>query len=173
MRKLWITLGLLLSLTVTLSGCQLVAKIFPSKKLPDDIPNEEVTTKKPQLIIRIPIGSEIYMVNDQEISNIDYPPAFIDQNSITMVPLRLIMDIIVAKVEWLPNSKEIIISDEKREIRLQINNPKAIVNNMEYDLISPPVVKNERTYVPVKFIAENLDFTSEWIPETKTLVLSK
>jgi len=125
------------------------------------------------LIIRIPIGSDIYTVNDQEISNVDYPPAFIDQNSITMVPLRLIMDIIGPKVEWLPNSKEIVISDEKREIRLQINNSKAIVNNVEYDLISPPVVKNERTYVPVKFIAENLDFTSEWIPETKTLVLSK
>lgn len=173
MRKLWIALSLLLLLTFALSGCQLVSKIFPPKKLPDDLPNEEVNTKKPQLIIRIPIGSEIYMVNDQEISNIDYPPAFIDQNSITMVPLRLIMDIIVAKVEWLPNTKEIVISDDKSKIRLQINNPKAIVNNLEYDLISPPLVKNERTYVPVKFIAENLDFTSEWIPETKTLVLSK
>ena len=173
MRKLWIFISLFLSLTFTLSGCQLISKIVPPKKLPDDLPKEEVITKKPQLVIRIPIGSQIFTVNDQEISNIDYPPAFIDENSITMVPLRLISDIIAAKVEWLPNTKEIVISDDKREIRLQINNPKAIVNKVEYALTSPPVVKNERTYVPVKFVAENLDFTAEWIPETKTLVLSK
>jgi hypothetical protein len=173
MRKLWISVVLFLSLTVSLSGCQYLSKIFPPKKLPDDMPKEELTQKKPQVVIRIPIGSQIFTVNDQEISNVAYPPAFIDENSITMVPLRLISDIIAAKVEWLPNTKEIVISDDKREIRLQINNPKAIVNDVEYDLVSTPVVKNERTYVPVKFVAENLDFKSEWIPETKTLVLSK
>ena len=151
----------------------MISKLFPEKKLTDDLPVEEVTDKKPQLVIRIPINSEIFTVNDQEISNPDYPPAFIDENSVTLVPLRLISDIIAAKVEWIPETKEIVISDDTKVIRLQINNKKAIVNNVEYTLTSPPVVKNERSYVPVKFIAENLDFKADWIPETKTLVLTK
>lgn len=172
MKKYWIFIGLFLSLSFTLSGCQLISKIFPEKKLNNENPVEEVTDKK-QLVIRIPINSEVFTVNDQEISNPDYPPAFVDENSVTLVPLRLISDIIAAKVEWVPETKEIVISDDKKVIRLQINNKKAIVNNVEYTLTSPPVVKNERSYVPVKFIAENLEFKADWIPETKTLVLTK
>lgn len=172
MKKYWIFIGLFLSLSFTLSGCQLISKIFPEKKLNNENPVEEVTDKK-QLVIRIPINSEVFTVNDQEISNPDYPPAFVDENSVTLVPLRLISDIIAAKVEWVPETKEIVISDDKKVIRLQINNKKAIVNNVEYTLTSPPVVKNERSYVPVKFVAENLEFKADWIPETKTLVLTK
>lgn len=172
MKKYWIFIGLFLSLSFTLSGCQLISKIFPEKKLNNENPLEEVTDKK-QLVIRIPINSEVFTVNDQEISNPDYPPAFVDENSVTLVPLRLISDIIAAKVEWVPETKEIVISDDKKVIRLQINNKKAIVNNVEYTLTSPPVVKNERSYVPVKFVAENLEFKADWIPETKTLVLTK
>jgi len=172
MKKYWIFIGLFLSLSLTLSGCQLISKIFPEKPLNNEKPVEEVTDKKP-LVIRIPINSEVFTVNDQEISNPDYPPAFVDENSVTLVPLRLISDIIGAKVEWVPETKEIVISDDKKVIRLQINNKKAIVNNVEYTLTSPPVVKNERSYVPVKFVAENLEFKTDWIPETKTLVLTK
>ncbi len=172
MKKYWIFIGLFLSLSFSLSGCQLISKIFPEKKLNNENPLEEVTDKK-QLVIRIPINSEVFTVNDQEISNPDYPPAFVDENSVTLVPLRLISDIIAAKVEWVPETKEIVISDDKKVIRLQINNKKAIVNNVEYTLTSPPVVKNERSYVPVKFVAENLEFKADWIPETKTLVLTK
>jgi len=172
MKKYWVFIGLFLSLSFTLSGCQLISKIFPEKQLNNEKPVEEVTDKKP-LVIRIPINSEVFTVNDQEISNPDYPPAFVDENSVTLVPLRLISDIIGAKVEWVPETKEIVISDDKKVIRLQINNKKAIVNNVEYTLTSPPVVKNERSYVPVKFVAENLEFKADWIPETKTLVLTK
>lgn len=172
MKKYWVFIGLFLSLSFTLSGCQLISKIFPEKQLNNEKPVEEVTDKK-QLVIRIPINSEVFTVNDQEISNPDYPPAFVDENSVTLVPLRLISDIIAAKVEWVPETKEIVISDDKKVIRLQINNKKAIVNNVEYTLTSPPVVKNERSYVPVKFVAENLEFKADWIPETKTLVLTK
>jgi len=133
---------------------------------------QPIENGKSQINIRIPINSKIVYVSGQEIT-LDSPPAYIDDNMTTMVPLRFISDIIGAKVEWVPETKEINVSQENKEIKLQINNYVALVNLKEFQLVSPPQVKDERAFVPLKFIAQNLDFNSEWIPETKTIILTK
>ena len=149
-------------------------KLFQQAQVPNQ-PNpgqKPIENGKSQINIRIPINSKIVFVSGQEIT-LDSPPAYIDENMTTMVPLRFISDIIGAKVEWIPETKEIKVSQENKEIKLQINNYVALVNLKEFQLVSPPQVKDERAFVPLKFIAQNLDFNSEWIPETKTIILTK
>lgn len=141
-------------------------------------PNQQNTAQEPnitgksQINIRIPINSKVVYVSGQEIT-LDSPPAYIDENMTSMVPLRFISDIIGAKVDWIAETKEIKITQENKEIKLQVNNYVALVNLKEFQLKSPPQIKDERTFVPLKFIAENLGFNSDWWPDTKTIILTK
>ena len=162
-------------LMTQLNACKILklGQIKPSNP-PDIIVEEDTNTsnKKPQISIHIPINSKIVFVSGQEIT-LESPPAYVDSNSTTMVPLRFISDIIGAKVEWIPETKEIVITQESKEIKLQINSYVALVNLMEETLTSPPQIKEERAFVPLKFIAQTLGFNSDWIATTKTVVLTK
>jgi len=154
-----------------LEACQLFKKVqITNPKNPGEIVEENFDKK--QINIRIPVNSKFVFVSGQEIP-LDSPPAYIDENSTTMVPLRFISDVIGAKVDWVAETKEIFISQDTKEIKLQVNNYIALVNLTEVQLVSPPQIKEERAFVPLKFIAQNLGFNSEWIPETKTIILTK
>lgn len=127
----------------------------------------------PQLTIKIPIGSSTVYVNGEEI-DLTSPPAYIDEESqTTMVPLRFISEIIGAKVEWIPDTKEIVITQNKKIISMSTKTINTTVNGKEFALPCKPQIKEERAFVPLKFIAQNLEFVVDWIPESKTIVLYK
>lgn len=131
------------------------------------------TKNTSQLTIKIPIGSSTVYVNGEEI-NLSSPPAYIDEESqTTMVPLRFVSEIIGAKVEWMPNTKEIIITQDEKIIRMSVKSIDTTVNGKEFILPCKPQIKEERAFVPLKFIAQNLEFVVDWIPESKTIVLYK
>jgi hypothetical protein len=90
-----------------------------------------------------------------------------------MIPLKFISDVLGAKVEWYPNTKEISVLQREGEIQLQINSSTAYVNGTPYSLSTPPLIHQEYSFVPLAFIATHLKFEVEWIPETKTVILKK
>jgi len=157
-----------------LQACQLFKKVQVNNTKPPEISmdGEDQDFSKAKINIRIPINSKIVYVNGQEIT-LNSPPAYVDSNSSTMVPLAFISEIIGAKLEWIAETKEIIITQESKEIKVQINNYIALVNMKEEQLVSPPQIKDEKAFVPLKFIAQNLGFNSDWIAETKTIILTK
>ncbi|NLC08161.1 MAG: copper amine oxidase N-terminal domain-containing protein, partial [Syntrophomonadaceae bacterium] len=85
-------------------------------------------------------------------------PAVIE-NDRTLVPLRAIFEALGQEVAWNPNDQSITSGD----IWLQINNPQAIgPNNTMITLDVPAKIINDRTYVPLRFIAESLNKRVEW-----------
>jgi hypothetical protein len=139
-------------------------------KLPGQKTPTPETPPQEQLIIRIPIGSPTIYVNGGEITT---TPAFINDKGNAMIPLRLISDIIAAKSEWIPNTKEIVIEKEGKTIQLQVKRNYAIINNLTVDLASPPEIHNERVFVPLSFIGQEFGFMTDWIAESKTITLIK
>jgi len=151
----------------------LIINISSCTNLPGTKQKPPSPTKKAQITIKIPIGSSTVYVNGEEI-NLSSPPAYIDEESqTTMVPLRFISEIIGAKVEWIPNTKEIIITQDDKTIRMSTKSIDTTVNGKEFVLPCKPQIKEERAFVPLKFIAQNLEFVVDWIPESKTIVLYK
>lgn len=100
-------------------------------------------------------------------------------NNRTMVPMRKIFEVFDANVEWDKETRTIVATTDKKQLTLQIDNPMAKVKTSgddEYvveaiELDSAPVIYNNRTLVPVRFIAESLDLNVGWTPETKTVVI--
>lgn len=58
------------------------------------------------------------------------------------------------------------------EITMQIGNPTATVNGEDVTLDSAPVVINDRTMLPIRFIAENFDMNVMWDDEQQRVTIT-
>lgn len=98
-------------------------------------------------------------------------------NSRTMVPMRKIFEVVGANVEWDGAERKITATTENKIIVLQINNNSATVQDKKTEEIdeivldSAPVILNNRTMVPVRFIAESLERQVGWDNENRTVII--
>lgn len=128
--------------------------------------NKEKTSKTSQIILQlnnkeIKIGENTY--------RLDVAPY--NSSGITLIPLRGVLESLNANVEWL-ETQEIKIKDELNEIVLKINSKTAIVNGEMVNLSEPVSIMNGRTFIPLRFVSENLGYNVEWIPETKNIIIN-
>lgn len=100
----------------------------------------------------------IVLLNDEEVE-CDAEP-FI-QNDRTMVGLRGIFEQMGAEVQWNAEERSVLISDDSKEVKLIVGDKNiSITENGEtalYEMDTEPVIVNDRTYVPQRFVAEAFD----------------
>jgi len=92
----------------------------------------------------------------------------------TMVPLRFVVEALGKEVEWEGTEKKITIIDEKSEPNLTIN---MFIGKAEYTgdkegaLAIAPLIKEGRTFVPLRAIAEIFGSEVDWDGETRTVII--
>jgi len=97
----------------------------------------------------------------------------------TLVPISFIVERMGADIEWKQATREITINTTNKEIVLQIDNPYAYVNGKKTKLpdgIAPILLLfngNNKTFVPVKFISDQLGLDVNWIGDTRTVAINK
>ena len=93
------------------------------------------------------------------------------RNDRTMLPARFVAENLGAAVEWDAEARVVTVKSEAVEIKLTIDSDIATVNGVEETLDSPAFIENDRTYTPVRFIAEKLGKTVEWDAELKMVLI--
>ena len=63
--------------------------------------------------------------------------------------------------------------DDDVEIVLKIGDKRALVNNEEVELDTAPIIKDNRTFVPIRFVAENLGCIVNWDEEKREVIIKK
>lgn len=126
-----------------------------------------------QLILTI--GEKSAKAFGKDVEN-DVAP--IIRNDRTMLPARFVAENLGAKVLWDEDKQLVTVSgknekDEDVTILITIGADTAIVNGEEIKLDSPAFIENDRTYTPVRFIAEQLGTSVEWNEEAKTVTITK
>jgi len=86
----------------------------------------------------------------------------VSYNNRTLVPMRDIFEALGATIQWHPVTQNVTAQKDLTNITLQINNPIAIINGRRVQLDQPPLVINNRTMVPLRFVAEALDAKVDW-----------
>lgn len=106
------------------------------------------------------IGSPTVNLNN-EFKTIEAAP-FISKKGVTMVPLRFISEAFKSNVAWDPVFKSVTITLGGKTMRIQVGYMTADVNGKSFALQDAPVIVKGRTFVPLRFIAENFGAQVDW-----------
>lgn len=107
-------------------------------------------------------------------SIVDFPDArpFINKDSRTLVPVRFISNSLGAEVNWIPKEKNVIIKKSQKEISLTIGINESLIDGYPITFDTKPILKENRTFVPLRFIAEAFGADVNWNEENNTIIIN-
>lgn len=94
------------------------------------------------------------------------------ENDRTMVPLRFISETFGADVEWIPETRTIEIALEDTKITMQLDNTDYRINGETKSMDTAPVIREDRTFVPIRFVSEALEKAVYWNGSTGVVVVA-
>jgi hypothetical protein len=135
--------------------------------------------RKEKIVIVLQPDNPIMYVNgvQQEIDpGRGTKPVIIPKWSRTVVPIRAIVEALGGTIGWDGTERKVTINLHDNEIMLWIGNPVAGVNGAsvyidENNHSVKPIIINDRTMLPLRFVAESLGCTVDWDPVTRTITI--
>ena len=117
------------------------------------------------------------LINGQTVM-FDVSPQLI--NDRTMVPMRKIFEDVGAVVEWDEATQTVTAKRHTSdtwdiyttEVKLTIGEKTIYINGVPQEIDVAPVVINDRTLVPVRFISEALGAKVEWLDESQVVKIT-
>ncbi len=111
------------------------------------------------------------VVNGEPVSSSD-AKAFTDKNSRTMIPIRFVSEQLGAKVDWNKQTQEVSVSQSDKVIKLKIGEKQVNLNGTAKQLDTAAIVKEGKTYVPLRFVSEALGAKVQWDPKGRTAYIN-
>ena len=142
------------------SGKVSVDATFVQKDATDDNQNNAGEKNK---VIKLQIGSRIVTVDNEAVI---YDVAPVIRNDRTLVPIRVVTETLGGKVDWNGVTKEVTLNIDGKEIKMTVG------KTLEKYGVAPVIIDG-RTFVPVRFVADELGATVAWDDATKTVTITK
>lgn len=112
-------------------------------------------------------GSIGVRIDDQDFE-FDPAPYVVDPGR-TMVPLRGFFESLGANVTWDDATKTVTGKRGDRTVQLTIGSRTAYVNGAPVNLEVAPELRLDRTFVPLRFVAESLDNSVDYNPDRRLI----
>lgn len=122
------------------------------------------------IVVSLQINNPIMEVNGKETQideGRDTKPIVL--NDRTVVPIRAIIESFGGAVDWAQDEQAVLLSMNNDNIKLVINSNTAYLNGDTYTLDVAPVVINDRTMLPIRFVAESFNLGVAWDGNTQTV----
>ena len=110
-------------------------------------------------------------VSDRQLTTSQLLAAPFIANDRTMVPVRAVSESFNCQVSWNPDLRQVKIVNKTKEILLYIDSVKASVNGTEVILDTAPVIVGDITFVPVRFVIENMGYNVAFIPGLNSVMI--
>ena len=121
------------------------------------------------VVVSMQIDNPVMHVNGVETAIDSDNTTPIVRNDVTLVPIRAIVEAFGGEVSWDNKTQTVELSMNDNTIKLTIDNRAAYLNNSVYTLDTEPVIINERTMLPIRFIAEGFNLGVAWEGDTRTV----
>lgn len=112
------------------------------------------------------------VVNDDKLLFPDAQP-FVDAKGRTQTPAKYIGEALGASVTWNAKAKKAQFTFGDTEIVLYIGKRSYVVNGQTKQMDTSAIIKDGRTFVPAKYIAEALGANVKWDGDTKTVYITR
>lgn len=152
-----IILSICMLLSFTLTGCAAER-------------TEAQSSETTEIILQI--GNPVMTVNgaDKPIDAEGIAPVIV--NDRTLLPVRAIVEEMGGTVAWNGDTQTVTLNYDEDEIRLVIDNTMAYLNDTAQPLDVAPTIINDRTMLPIRFIAESLQFEVAWNEDAQTVTIT-
>ena len=107
---------------------------------------------------------------DGKIIKTDAAP-FIEKDR-TFVPIRFIGEALNYKVDWNKDKKLVTIKNNDRQILMTIGDTNITVNNEKIKNEFATLIRKDRTYVRLRFVAENMNLKVNWDGKEKKVIIN-
>ena len=85
-------------------------------------------------------------------------------NGTTYLPIRAVSEMLDCKVDWDDTSKTATITKENGDVvKVTLGSDVLTVNNKSSQMDTTAIIKDDRTFIPVRFVAEALGLEVEWL----------
>ena len=126
-------------------------------------PTESQAIEPPADIIRVTL--------DGKTISFDQPP--IIENGRTLVPIRAVAESMGTDVDWDQAAKTVTLIRAGTTVKLIINSNIAQVNGENMTLDVAPTIINDRTLLPLRFIAETFSQNVEWNEQQRIVTITE
>ena len=113
---------------------------------------------------------DISVIVDNETVSFDQPPVIRD--NYTLVPFRAIFEKLGMEVKWIQDERCVLAENSDTNIQLYIDNTIMYVNGDETMLMTPPIIVNDRTLVPLRAVSEAAGADVQWNGNTRTVFIT-
>jgi putative aldouronate transport system substrate-binding protein len=83
-------------------------------------------------------------------------------NGSVYVPVRAIADAMDIDIEWNPDTKTVTASTGDTQLKMQIGSNTVLINSKKFTMNGQAVIKNGRTFIPVRFFCEAFGADVNW-----------
>ncbi len=125
------------------------------------------------LMLSLQIGNPVMTVNGTEKPIDAEGTAPVIVNDRTLLPVRAVVEEMGGTVAWNGDTQTVTLNYGENEIRLIINNTTAYLNDTAQTLDVAPTIINDRTMLPIRFIAESFKFEVDWDENTQTVTITE
>jgi hypothetical protein len=118
-------------------------------------------------------------IDGNKVTFPDAQPFIVKKDSRTLVPIRFIAEDLGYKVDWDEENwnkggkedKKVTITNADKVMELFIGQNYAYINGEKKVYDTKPILDGTRTFVPLRFVAENLDCTVDYRHDTKAKLM--
>lgn len=111
------------------------------------------------------------MVNGKQLIQDAASRAYMVKNRV-MVPSRLVAESMGCNVTWDESRKMVTITKENKAMSATVNSSAIYVNSELRHMDVTAVFKNDRVYLPVRYVAEVFGYNINWNNNTYTVLLT-
>ncbi|MDR3090781.1 MAG: N-acetylmuramoyl-L-alanine amidase family protein [Clostridiales bacterium] len=109
------------------------------------------------------------IINGRPADGLKMPPIIMDGS--TLVPARDVFEQLGASVSWNAEAQAVEVTKAERVISLKINETQARVDGAAVSMSIPPKIINDKTMIPLRFVADNLGFLVNWDGERRAVYI--
>ena len=129
-------------------------------------PDTQSTTPEPSTVNILAIDNYVKYDNS-------YGFPFIDENSRTQVPFRITLENLGADVSWDAESRTAIAELNDIKVKIPIGESYIVVDGRKVQNDTQSLIKDGRTYLPIRKVMESFGYTVGWDGITQTVLISQ
>lgn len=122
------------------------------------------------LVVRLWMGRD-YMEIDGEQVALEAAP-FVTAAGRSYVPLRALGEAIGAEFAWDNTVKRVTYEREGKRLELRVGSANVVVDGETAAIDAPPQLVNNRVFVPIRVVSENMGLAVNWLAKEKSAVVT-